>query len=147
MIVLSIILIILMMTEFNKVILARLKMFYIENEQNGRRVLIMQKFWGEIWYMSTLFTITFDRKIALMKSLQHWKLDFKSFPTVYYKSNSDNWPRNGDHLKFAEIVRQNADSVFWLWMWMPSRIFSFGIRAVHFSILQFCIIYFYLYFN
>ena len=44
MIVLNIILMILMMTEFTKGNLARLKMFYKENEQKGRRVFIMQNF-------------------------------------------------------------------------------------------------------
>ena len=52
------------------------------------------------------FGHNFDRKIALMQSLWHWKLNFKNFPTVYYMSNSDNWARNDDRLKFAETVSQ-----------------------------------------
>ena len=53
--------------------------------------------------MLTLLVITFDRKIKLMQGLWHWKLDFKSFPTVYYMSNSDNWARNGDHLNSLQF--------------------------------------------
>ena len=94
---LSIILMVLMMTEFNKGILARAKTFYKENEQKSRRVFMMKKFWGEIWYISTLLKITFDRKIPLMQVLRHWNLDFKSFPTIYYMPNSDNRARNDDH--------------------------------------------------
>ena len=41
---LSIILMVLMMMEFTKGILARLKMFYNEDEQKSRRVFIMQNF-------------------------------------------------------------------------------------------------------
>ena len=81
-------------------------MFYNKNEQKGRRVFIMQKFWGKIWYMSTLLAITFDRKISLMQGLRHWKLDIKTFSTVYYMSNSDYRERNEDQLKFAETVSQ-----------------------------------------
>ena len=40
-IVLSIILMVLMMTEFIKEILTRVKMFYKENEQKSRRVLLI----------------------------------------------------------------------------------------------------------
>ena len=43
-IVLSIIFMVLIMTEFTKGTLAWLKIFYKENEQKGRRVFIMQKF-------------------------------------------------------------------------------------------------------
>ena len=43
-IVLSIILMVLMMTEFTKGILARVKMFYKENEQKSKSVFIRQKF-------------------------------------------------------------------------------------------------------
>ena len=39
---------VLMMTEFTEGNLARLKIFYEEDEQKGRRVFIMQKFRGEI---------------------------------------------------------------------------------------------------
>ena len=39
---------VLMMTEFTKEILARVKMFYKENEQKSKRVFIMHNFWGEI---------------------------------------------------------------------------------------------------
>ena len=68
---LSIILMVLMMTEFIKVIIYRLKMFYNEDGQKSWKVFKMQKFWGEIWYMLTLLVITFDRKIALMQGLWH----------------------------------------------------------------------------
>ena len=54
--------------EFTKGILSWVKMFYKENEQKSERVFLMQKFWGEIWYMSTLLATTFDRKILLMQS-------------------------------------------------------------------------------
>ena len=112
------ILMVLMMTEFTKGILARVKMFYKENEQKSRRVFIMQKFWGEIWYMSTLLAITLDSNFALMQGLQHWKLKFKSFLTVYYIPNSDKRARNYDRLKFAEIVgtkrRKNLMCKFYL---------------------------------
>ena len=110
--ILSIILMILMMTEFTKEILARVKMFYKENEQTSRRVIIMQKFWGEIWYMSTLLPINFDMKIKLIQSLRHPKLDFKRFPTVYYMLNSDNRATNDDRLKFTEIVSQKRQLGF-----------------------------------
>ena len=102
---LSIIPTILIMTEFTKGILARLKINYKENEQKSRRVFIMQKFWGEIWYMSNLLIITFDRKIILLQLLRYWKLDFKSILTIYYMPNFDNRARNDVRLKFAEIVR------------------------------------------
>ena len=54
--------------------------------------------------MSTLLSITFYKKIVLIQGFRHWKLDFKSFPTVYYMPNSDNRSKNNDRLKFAEIV-------------------------------------------
>ena len=75
-IVLSIILMVLMIMEFTKGVLARLKMFYKENMQKSRRVFIMQ-------------------------GLRRWKLDFKSFSRIYYMSNFRRW--NDDHLKFAVI--------------------------------------------
>ena len=53
--------------------------------------------------MFNLLGITFSRKIVLMQSLRHLKLDFKSFPTMYYKPNSDNRARNNNRLKFAVI--------------------------------------------
>ena len=56
--------------------------------------------------MSTLLVITFDRKILLIQGLRPWKLDVKSFPTVYYMPNSENRTRNDDCLKFAEIASQ-----------------------------------------
>ena len=112
-IVLSIMLMILIITEFTKGILAQVKMFYKENEQMSKSVFIRLKFWGEIWYMSTLLVITFDKKIALMQNLQNWKLDFKSFPTVYYMHNSDYRARNDNRLKFVEIVSRKADSTAW----------------------------------
>ena len=40
------------------------------------------------------FGHNFYRKIVLMQCLQHWKVDFNSFPTVYHMSNSENWVRN-----------------------------------------------------
>ena len=43
-IVLSIILMVLVMTELSKGILVQLKMFYKENEQKSKRMFIMQKF-------------------------------------------------------------------------------------------------------
>ena len=58
--------------------------------------------------MSTLLVITFDMKIVLMQILRQWKLDFKSFPMVYYMPNSNNRERNDDHLKLAEIVSQKS---------------------------------------
>ena len=57
---------VLMMTEFTKGILARVKMFYKENEQKSKSVFIRQKFWGKTWYMSTLLVIHFGNKIVLM---------------------------------------------------------------------------------
>ena len=140
-IVSSIILIILIMMEFTKEILSRLKMFYKDNERKSKTMFIIQKFWGRIWYMSTSLVITFDRKIVLM----HWKLDFKSFPTVYYMPNSDNQARNDNCLKFAKLSAKNADSTSWSWKWTPSRLFLLDSTQPIFSILLFCIIFFYLY--
>ena len=104
-------------------ILARVKMFYKENEQKSRRVLIMQKFWSEIWYMSTLLAITFDRKIALMQGLRHWKLDFKSFPTVYYMPNSKNEQKMTIIWSLLKLSVKNADSSSWSWKRPPTRLF------------------------
>ena len=77
---------VLMMIEFTWKILARLILFYKENKQNNKRVFLMQNFWGETWYMSSLLVITFNRKILLMQGLkffngisyaQFWQLSKK----------------------------------------------------------------------
>ena len=53
--------------------------------------------------MSTLLVINFYKKIVLMQGLRNWQLDFKSFPTVYYMSDSDNQVRNDDRLKLLRF--------------------------------------------
>ena len=53
--------------------------------------------------MLILLVITFDRKIALIHNLRHWKLDFKSFLMVYYMSNSDNPTRIDDRLNLLRF--------------------------------------------
>ena len=54
-----------------------------------------------------ILVITFDIKIVLIQGLQHGKVDFKSFPTIYHMSNSDNKLRNDSCLKFAK--QQKSD--------------------------------------
>ena len=97
--------------------------------------------------MSTLLAITFDRKIALMQGLRHWKLDFKSFPTVYYMSNYDKRARNDDSLKFAETVSQKRRLGFLVVEVAAESALAFGFPCNLFQLRYFCIILFYLYIN
>ena len=78
-------------------------MFYKEHEQTSRKVFIMQKFWGEIWYIFTLLVITFDRKDHINARFAALKLDFKSFPKVYYMPDFDNRAINDNRSKFDAI--------------------------------------------
>ena len=147
-IVLSIYLMILMTMEFTKEILPWVKMSYKENKQMSKSVFIRQKFWGEIWYMSTLLAITFDRNIVLMQGLRHWKLDFKSFPTVYYTSDSNNRARNGERLKFAEAVSPNRRLGFRSLEVAAESAFSFCFfRAFCFRYFNYDSFYFIFYFE
>ena len=38
-----------------------------------------------------------------MQGLRHWKLDIRSFPTVYCMSNFNNQARNDNHLKLLRF--------------------------------------------
>ena len=129
--------------EFTKEILARVKTFYKENEKKSKRVFIMQKFWGEIWYMSTLLVITFDRKIALMQGLWHWKLDFNNFPMVYYMPNFDNRARNDDCLNFAKIVSVKRRLGFLVVEVATESALASGFPCNLIQLLYFCIILFF----
>ena len=95
-----------LMMEFTKEIIARLKIFYNEDEQKSWKMFKMQKFWGEIWYMLTLLVIIFDRKIALMQGLRHRKEELSN--SILYV-HFDNRARNGGCLKFAS-QKQNDES-------------------------------------
>ena len=94
-----------------------------------------------------LLGITFDRKIALMQGLRHWKLDFKSFPTVYYMLNSDNRVRNNNRLKFTEIVSVKRRLDFLVVEVAAELALASGFPCNLFQLLYFCIILFYLYIN